>query len=80
VVTRTTESSVKAGDQANVVGFGWTNAAFAVLLHALPRRTQKDLIGISRASKRLPVRSRVSLSDLRCLSPFRVGFRLARSN
>ena len=37
VVTRTTESQVEAGYQQNVIGFGWTNAAFLVLLHALPQ-------------------------------------------
>jgi alpha,alpha-trehalase len=37
VVTRTAESQVEAGYQQNVIGFGWTNAAFLVLLHALPQ-------------------------------------------
>ena len=37
VVTRTTESQVEAGYQQNVIGFGWSNAAFLVLLHALPQ-------------------------------------------
>jgi len=37
VVTRTTESQVEAGYRQNVIGFGWTNAAFLVLLHALPQ-------------------------------------------
>jgi alpha,alpha-trehalase len=36
VVTRSSEAAVSAGYQANVIGFGWTNAAFVVLLHKLP--------------------------------------------
>jgi alpha,alpha-trehalase len=36
VVTRSSEAHVAAGYQQNVVGFGWTNAAFLALLHALP--------------------------------------------
>ena len=47
VVTRSTESSVTAGYQANVVGFGWTNAAFLVLLHELPRGARKELLRAS---------------------------------
>jgi len=37
VVTRSSESQVEVGYQANVIGFGWTNAAFLELLHALPK-------------------------------------------
>jgi alpha,alpha-trehalase len=40
VVTRSSESGVRAGYQQNVIGFGWTNAAFLVFLHELP----KDLV------------------------------------
>ncbi len=36
VLTRSSEAHVAAGYQQNVVGFGWTNAAFLALLHALP--------------------------------------------
>ncbi len=36
VVTRSLETNVKAGYAANVIGFGWTNATFVELLHALP--------------------------------------------
>jgi alpha,alpha-trehalase len=36
VVTRSSETIVTAGYAANVVGFGWTNAAFLELLHSLP--------------------------------------------
>jgi alpha,alpha-trehalase len=36
VVTRSSETNVKAGYAVNVVGFGWTNAAFVELLHSLP--------------------------------------------
>jgi alpha,alpha-trehalase len=44
VVTRTTEANVTAGYQANVVGFGWTNAAFLVMLHALAPEARKNLL------------------------------------
>jgi alpha,alpha-trehalase len=37
VVTRSSEAHVELGYKANVVGFGWTNAAFLELLHALPK-------------------------------------------
>jgi alpha,alpha-trehalase len=37
VVTRSSESSVELGYHMNVVGFGWTNAAFLELLHRLPK-------------------------------------------
>jgi alpha,alpha-trehalase len=36
VVTRSSETKVKAGYSANVIGFGWTNATFIELLRALP--------------------------------------------
>jgi alpha,alpha-trehalase len=35
-VTRSSETAVTAGYKVNIVGFGWTNAAFLVLLHELP--------------------------------------------
>lgn len=37
VVSRSSESQVQAGYQQNVIGFGWTNAAFLVFLHELPK-------------------------------------------
>src|ERR1700693_4605581 len=37
VVTRSSESGVQAGYQQNVIGFGWTNAAFLVFLHEVPK-------------------------------------------
>ena len=37
VVTRSSESHVELGYEMNVVGFGWTNAAFLELLHRLPK-------------------------------------------
>lgn len=36
VVTRSSEAHVELGYEMNVVGFGWTNAAFIELLQALP--------------------------------------------
>ena len=35
-VTRSSETTVKAGYNINVVGFGWTNAVFLIFLHDLP--------------------------------------------
>ena len=43
VVTRSSESQVEIGYQANVVGFGWTNAAFLELLNALPKEAVNHL-------------------------------------
>jgi len=37
VASRSSETPVAAGYNQNVVGFGWTNAAFLALLHALPQ-------------------------------------------
>ncbi len=36
VVTRSSEAHIELGYKMNVVGFGWTNAAFLVLLQSLP--------------------------------------------
>lgn len=43
VVTRSSETPVSGGYNINVVGFGWTNAAFLALLHALPQEWQQRL-------------------------------------
>jgi alpha,alpha-trehalase len=43
VVTRSSESHIEAGYNQNVVGFGWTNAAFLVLLRALPENFKERL-------------------------------------
>jgi len=53
VVTRSSETPVAAGYQQNVVGFGWTNAAFLALLHALPpemvtKLAHEQLSGVTR--------------------------------
>jgi len=53
VVTRSSETPVAAGYQQNVVGFGWTNAAFLALLHALPpemvtKLAHEQLPGVTR--------------------------------
>jgi alpha,alpha-trehalase len=49
VITRSSEAKVATGYQINVVGFGWTNAAFLALLHALPpemvKRLEKEQTG-----------------------------------
>ena len=38
VVTRSDETKVAVGYSSNVIGFGWTNAAFLALLHQLPEQ------------------------------------------
>jgi alpha,alpha-trehalase len=43
VVTRSSESRVSAGYNQNVIGFGWTNAAFLVFLHELPQQWSERL-------------------------------------
>jgi alpha,alpha-trehalase len=43
VVTRSSESHVELGYEMNVVGFGWTNAAFLELLHGLPKEMVERL-------------------------------------
>ncbi len=43
VVTRSSETDVATGYRQNVVGFGWTNAAFLSLLHALPQKLKRQL-------------------------------------
>ena len=43
VVTRSSEAHVELGYEMNVVGFGWTNAAFLELLHGLPKETAERL-------------------------------------
>lgn len=43
VVTRSSEAHVELGYEMNVVGFGWTNAAFLELLHALPKEMVEKL-------------------------------------
>jgi alpha,alpha-trehalase len=43
VVSRSSETNVKAGYAANVVGFGWTNAAFVELLRSLPLEKVKHM-------------------------------------
>ncbi len=43
VVTRSSEAHAELGYHMNVVGFGWTNAAFVELLHALPKEMVQRL-------------------------------------
>jgi alpha,alpha-trehalase len=43
VVTRSSEFHVENGYSMNVVGFGWTNAAFIELLHDLPKEMAERL-------------------------------------
>ena len=44
VVNRSTVANVTAGYASNVVGFGWTNGAFLVLLHELSPREQESIL------------------------------------
>jgi alpha,alpha-trehalase len=43
VVTRSSEARVELGYRMNVVGFGWTNAAFLELLKGLPKAAEERL-------------------------------------
>jgi len=43
VVTRSSDTQVTAGYSANVIGFGWTNAAFLELLNSLPAEKASQL-------------------------------------
>jgi alpha,alpha-trehalase len=43
VITRSSEMNVKVGYASNVIGFGWTNATFLELLHALPPNSVKQV-------------------------------------
>ncbi len=43
VVTRSSEAHVEMGYEMNVIGFGWTNAAFLELLHGLPKASVERL-------------------------------------
>ncbi len=43
VVSRSSEAHVELGYDINVIGFGWTNAAFLELLHNLPKEVVERL-------------------------------------
>jgi alpha,alpha-trehalase len=43
LVSRSSEAHVELGYEMNVVGFGWTNAAFLELLHGLPKEMAERL-------------------------------------
>lgn len=42
-VTRSTDSAVTSGYNINVIGFGWTNAAYLEFLHQLPESQRTEL-------------------------------------
>jgi alpha,alpha-trehalase len=44
VVSKSSEARVELGYEMNVVGFGWTNAAFLELLHGLPKQIEERLV------------------------------------
>ncbi|MGC2801105.1 MAG: trehalase family glycosidase, partial [Candidatus Acidiferrum sp.] len=50
-VKRSSETQVTAGYHVNIVGFGWTNGVFLVLLHELPQseaaRLAKDQVPVA---------------------------------
>ena len=47
VVTRSDETKIAVGYEANVIGFGWTNGAFLALLHELPQEWVERLQHVS---------------------------------
>ena len=63
VVTRSAETNVRVGYAANVIGFGWTNATFLELLHALPAEKASRLEK-SVAEGPHPVRHGISFAGL----------------
>jgi len=54
VVNRSSDSGVHAGYQQNVIGFGWTNAAFLVFLNELPK-DWVDRLAREQSGAKLPV-------------------------
>jgi alpha,alpha-trehalase len=44
VVTRSSETEVRAGYRQNVIGFGWTNGVFLALWHSLPLSWRERLL------------------------------------
>src|SRR2546425_7041377 len=60
VVTRSSETHVGAGYRANVVGFGWTNAAFLEFLHDLPHEEVERLDREQRQGTVAPASRRLS--------------------
>ena len=48
LVTRSSDTNVKVGYAANVIGFGWTNATFVELLHELPPEKVNQLAEATR--------------------------------
>jgi len=50
-LNRSTEVGITAGYQSNVIGFGWTNASFVVLLHGLPTEDQKLILMTSPSAR-----------------------------
>jgi len=55
VVTRSSEAHAELGYHMNVVGFGWTNAAFLELLHDLPESMAGELGGKSQNAPKIDV-------------------------
>ena len=51
-VKRSSETQVTAGYHVNIVGFGWTNGVFLVLLHELP---QSDAGRLAKEQAQAPV-------------------------
>ncbi|MGC1616494.1 MAG: trehalase family glycosidase [Candidatus Acidiferrum sp.] len=51
-VKRSSETQVTAGYHVNIVGFGWTNGVFLVLLHELP---QNEVARLAKEHEQVPV-------------------------
>ena len=54
-VKRSSETQVTAGYHVNIVGFGWTNGVFLVLLHELP---QSEVARLAKEQDQTPVGAR----------------------
>lgn len=46
VVSGTSQTNIQVGYKMNVIGFGWTNGVFLVLLHKLPSHLAKKNLGL----------------------------------
>ena len=51
-LTRSDEIDVTAGYQSNVVGFGWTNASFIVLLHQLAPEDRESILNVPSSGRK----------------------------
>ena len=71
MVSRSSEAHVELGYEMNVVGFGWTNAAFLEMLHGLPKEDGE--IGWAAEQESLPLPPAPRVYHVRLPDLFRYG-------